>query len=95
MLAVYDFTEAVSRYALTLKALTAKLGVPEKYNATVTFALMSIIAERRDATKSELFSDFISVNSDLLKGNPLLSLYSQARLSSEVARRVFVLPDLN
>ena len=95
MLDAYDFIEALSRYASTIKALTEKHGVPEKYNATITFAFMSLIAERRLHCDAKLFDDFLSTNDDLLEGNILSNWYSRSRLASAEAKQLFLLPDIS
>ena len=93
MLSQYDFVEACSRYASTIRAMAEKAGAPEKFNATITFAFMSIIAERR-ARRPELGLDkFLATNADLLDRQLLSCWYSSERLQSACARSQFLLPD--
>jgi hypothetical protein len=67
--------------------------VPEKFNATVTFAYMSVIAERMQSAPAESAENFIAANPEILSGN-VLSRYSKARMQSDLARNVALLPDL-
>ena len=55
MLEKYDFVDAPGRYASTIRTMAEQVGVPEKYNATITFAFMSLVAERKShANRSRL-----------------------------------------
>ena len=45
----FELSDAIARFERALKRLTAKLGVPDKYHATITWFFMLLIAERRDA----------------------------------------------
>ena len=92
-LARHGFFKALQIYADGLMALVEKAGVPEKFNATVTFAYMSAIAERMHRQPSASAAVFIAANPELLSGE-VLSRYSPARLQSELARQVALLPDL-
>lgn len=88
--------EAISRYSVALRRLTAKLGVPGKYHETTTWFLMIMIAERRAALATADWPLFRSSNMDLVKdaGNLIARYYSPERIQSETARRSYVLPDL-
>lgn len=84
---------ALPRFDAALRRLTERLGVPEKYHATITGFLLTLIAER--INNQENWRSFCAGNHDLL-GNSrslLASYYSEARLNSSEARRNFVLPD--
>lgn len=86
--------ETIARYSATLRRLTRKLGVPEKYHETTTWYLLVTIAER--TREGEDWSGFCRRNPDLF-GNVralLLRRYSAERLDSPLAQRRFVLPDL-
>ena len=89
----YEFFEATERYARALRTLVDKAGVPEKYNATVTLAFMSMIGEAHqrapDATADELLRDCPEL-SDLAA---LRNRFSAGRLDHVYARRCPVLPD--
>jgi hypothetical protein len=92
-LARHGFFKALQIYADGLMALVEKAGVPEKFNATVTFAYMSVIAERMQSAPAESAENFIAANPEILSGN-VLSRYSKARMQSDLARNVALLPDL-
>lgn len=89
----FDFADAVSRFDGALRRLTARLGVPGKYHATITWLFLLLINER--ASKSESWGDFQSRNLDLVRDSKttLERHYSEALLFSDAAREHFVLPD--
>ena len=93
MLEKYDFVDACARYASTIRAMAESVGVPEKYNATITFAFMSLIAERKTETVSGNLDTFLVANPDLLDKNILKRWYTDERLTSTAARGQFLLPD--
>ena len=94
LLRKYDFIDATTRYARCLSEIAAKAGATRKYNTTITFAFMGLIAERMDAGRHDGFEDFIASNPDLLAKDPLASWYSPERLNNDLARKVFLLPDV-
>ncbi|NNF76709.1 MAG: hypothetical protein HKN05_01645 [Rhizobiales bacterium] len=94
MLGAYDFLEACSRYASSIRALARKAGAPDKFNATITLAFMSLIAERKASGDFTTYEEFISENEDLLSKTVLESWYSPERLNCDTARAVFLMPDL-
>jgi hypothetical protein len=61
----YEFFEAVRVIADGIRALAIRVNVPEKYNATITLAFMSLIAERMGAKYYQDAEDFIHCNADL------------------------------
>jgi hypothetical protein len=93
MLKAHDFIEASARYAANIRHLAARAGAPDKYNVTITFAFMSLIAERMETTDHVDYKSFIAANSELTSKDVLQKWYSPARLLSDRARRVFLLPD--
>ena len=93
MLRKYDFMDAALRYGENIKAIAAGAGVPDKFNATITFAFMSLIAERMETSDHGDYEDFIARNRDLLSKDVLKRWYSPERLRCELARSVFLMPD--
>lgn len=90
----YDFIEATARYAKTIKSMAAGAGVPEKFNVTITVAFMGLIAERMlQAGGDPDFDSFYARNPDLT-GNALAPWYSAERISCDLSRKVFLMPDL-
>lgn len=94
MLRRYGFMNAAARYGTSLHAIATKAGAPDKFNATITIAFMSLIAERMDQADCTDYDDFIAQNSDLLSKDVLKAWYSPERLESPLARNTFLMPDL-
>ena len=91
-----DQLEAINRFTAAIKRLTQNLGVPGKYHETITWFYLLKIAERCARHTDADWHAFKSGNSDLFEWNPSIvqNYYSDALLSSETARHMFVLPDL-
>ena len=87
--ALAEFTTAIKRFA------DAK-GAPGLYHETITWAFLLLIAERQATCGAEMWEEFAAANHDLLAWQPsiLERYYSRALLASELARRVFMMPDL-
>lgn len=94
MLSRYDFVDATARYASTIRTMAERVGVPEKYNTTITFAFMSLVAERKAQSMHVDLESFLTANPDLMKKDVLHGWYSTERLTSATARSQFLLPDL-
>ena len=93
LLGRYSFLEATARFGRGAEALAARAGAPEKFNATVTLAFMSLIGEclsRGDYRDAE---ELLLAHPELADRHLLSRWYSPARLASARARRMFVLPD--
>ena len=88
-----DFFDAAHKVAAGIRALTERAGMPDKFNATVTWAFLSLIAERMRTTSHADADDFIRRNPDLGSATALIPWYSKHRLASELARSVALLPD--
>ena len=90
----YAFDEALVRYSRGLRALCASVGKSEKHHMTVTVAFLALVAERRDDVRrgSESWNAFAAHNADLLRRDCLDRWYDRSVLTSERARRIFVLP---
>jgi hypothetical protein len=86
------YLEAVARYVKGIKQLTIAAGVPHKFNLTITIAFLSLIAERLEDAPSESAEDFLARNPDLLARDLLARWYEPQRLSSEIAKRIFLMP---
>lgn len=87
-----DFIDAAASYAKGLRALTAKAGAPQKFNLTITYAFISLIAERRAAKPTGSFETFAQDNADLMSKTVLEKWYSHERLHSDTARKILLLP---
>jgi hypothetical protein len=87
--------EAIGRYGGALRRLAGRHGAAEKYNETVTWALLCVMHNRLEAGAASLdWGTFLERNADLLEWKRLLAgYYRPETLASERARRTFVLPD--
>ncbi|RMF41692.1 MAG: hypothetical protein D6754_00470 [Alphaproteobacteria bacterium] len=88
----HEFFAATAIMAAGLRALTERAGVPEKYNATITFASMSLIAERMRQDDFADAADFVRRNADRLDLAFLTRQYPPERLHTPLARAVPLLP---
>ncbi len=93
LLGHYDFLKAATLYADGVRALAERAGAADKFNLTITCAFLSLIAERRDGFEDRDFPTFAKANPDLMSKAALKGFYTSARLGSEQARRLFLLPD--
>jgi hypothetical protein len=86
--ALAAFTGAIKRFA------DAK-GATGLYHETITWAFLLLIADRQARQPADSWEDFAAANADLLTWKPsiLERYYSKELLSSELARRVFLMPD--
>ena len=83
---------AIGHHTAGLQRLTTRLGVPQRYHATLTVAYLLLIYERMAGEDS--WSQFAARNPDLLaRGAQLLSEhYAPAQLHSDAARLAFCPP---
>ena len=93
MLRRHDFPETVLHYSRTLRAMAENVGRPEAFHQTITIAFLSLIAERMETGVAADFAAFAQANPDLLEKSVLKRWYRAERLASEIARRIFVLPE--
>ncbi|MBL4633788.1 MAG: hypothetical protein JKY56_07940 [Kofleriaceae bacterium] len=95
MLHANDFIDAIAQYAKGIRSMASRAGAPAKFNVTITIAFMSLVAERIHIAPQKCFSEFISENGDLLQKDVLDQWYGQDRLQSDVARQIFLLPNVD
>lgn len=93
LLQKYDFIDATAIYAKGVRTIATNAGSAEKFNVTITYAFMSLIAERLAHSPDLDFDGFVANNTDLMTKSALNKWYDQDRLYSPVARAVFLLPD--
>jgi hypothetical protein len=86
----------VARFTSALRALTVRLGVPQKYHETISWFFIIVIADRVARSASRNWEGFRTENHDLVGGSSALlkQHYSADHLNSTEARQRFVLPDL-
>lgn len=92
MLMRYETFEAMAIYARGLRQLTEAAGVPEKYNATVTMGFLCLTAERAAMKQYQSTAQFLAENNDLLSMGVLAQYFPSEQLSSDLARRIPLLP---
>lgn len=88
---------ALARFTEGLKRFASRNGVEGLYHETITWAYLLLIHERKArAEAGETWEEFAARNPDLLTWKPsvLDGYYRQETLASDLARRVFVMPDL-
>jgi len=88
LLAQRHYTNALKRYA-------EALGAPEKFHATITYAVLAIMSARQGVQRCSSWREFIQRNPDLTtNADGLLNqYYHEATLQSAEAKTRFVLPD--
>jgi len=92
------FPLAFARYSEGIRLLAVHAGRLEKFNQTTTGAFLSLIAERLaehpgDGHAATQVDAFIDANPDLLDKGLLDRFYTPARLASERAKAIYLLPD--
>jgi hypothetical protein len=94
-LSEYPIYEALQKFSAALKHFAAARGKAELYNETITCAYFFLIHERLARSGALNWEFFAEVNSDLLiwKAGILERYYEVATLKSELARRIFLMPD--
>lgn len=94
----YPVLETLTRFSESLKRFATANGKPNLYHETITWAYVFLINERinRDGDEHS-WEQFVAANGDLFdwKNSVLKSLYHDDTLGSELAKRIFILPDRN
>lgn len=88
--------EALERFRSGLQRFAAHNGVPGLYHETITWAYLLLIHERMQRAEATAdFASFRRLHPDLFAWKPSLldAYYRPETLGSDLARRVFVLPD--
>jgi hypothetical protein len=86
--------EALARYVRHLRELTAALGVPHKFHATMTWAYVVLLHAAMERSPRATFDELLAENPTLAdhRSGALYDHYDRAQLDSDAARRGFVLP---
>jgi hypothetical protein len=93
----YPVLEALQIFSRTLRRFAETRGKPQLYHQTITWAYIFLIQERMArAGRKQSWEEFARDNPDLLVWNDgiLTRFYRSETLTSELARTVFLLPDL-
>ena len=94
LLRQHDFIDAASLYAKGVRTIAANAGAPQKFTLTITYAFMSLIAERMVSNPDCDFDDFVTANPDLMSKDVLGKWYDSERLHTDTARSIFLMPDV-
>jgi hypothetical protein len=94
-LSQYPVLHALEKFAAALRRFAAARGKTQLYNETITFAYLFLIHERMAHSDGATWEEFARQNPDLLtwKDGILSRYYREATLQSDLARKIFVLPD--
>ncbi len=88
--------EAIDCFTTSLQCFAAHHGVPGLYHETISWAYLLLIHERlqRDGPQKD-FESFRAANGDLFDWKPSIlgRYYAPGTLESDLARKIFVLPD--
>jgi|SRR5581483_6159099 len=87
--------EALERFRAGLRRFAEHHGKPGLYHETITCAYVMLVHERMAAHPQDSWEAFCRDNPDVLSWRPsvLDRYYRPETLASELARRVFILPD--
>lgn len=92
----YPALEAMQRFSASLARFAAANGKPDRYNETITWALLLLMRERMVRAGARLtWAEFAAENADLLswENNILTKYYRDETLSSNLAKTCFLFPD--
>jgi hypothetical protein len=92
----HPFPEALARFSAALRRFANAQGKPELFHETITTAYMLLINERLDGMPTDgTWDQFAAAHSDLFAWKPsvLTRYYRAETLTSDRARRTFVMPD--
>lgn len=91
----YPVFQALEKFSSALKRFADARGKTELYNETITCAYIFLICERMARCENATWDDFARDNPDLLtwKDGLLNRYYVEGTLKSDLARKVFILPD--
>ncbi len=94
-LEVLPWTETILRLPAALARFAEHHGAANRYHATITWAFLLLVNERRERLGAHSWSEFVNANPDLLtyRPNVLERYYHPQTLGSDLARKVFMLPD--
>jgi hypothetical protein len=88
-----EFAGALERTRRAIRNFARHLGKPERYHETITVAYLALIQQHmRQRGDGGGWAAFEHDNPELLRPGLLLEYYPKAQLESDLARRVFVLP---
>lgn len=92
----FPVSEAIARFSEALRSYAESLGKTDRYHETITWAYLLLLNERiRRSEPLVTWEQFAATNADLFdwKNSILLKYYRPETLHSDLARRVFLMPD--
>ena len=92
----YPLLDAIERFTRSLRRFATHCAVPDKYHETITWAYLLLVHERMRRIDTGCdWESFRAANPDLLAWKPSIldRYYEPQTLASDIARRIFVLPD--
>ena len=92
----HPLIEAIERFTTSLQRFARHHGVPALYHETITWAYLLLIHERMQRNVAlRDWESFKAANPDLFDRRPsiLERYYAPETLNSDLARRIFILPD--
>lgn len=91
----YGMPDALGRFSQALKRFAEAKGAVGLYHETMTWAYLFLVAERIARGPGESWERFAADNQDLLTWKPSLldRYYAPETLTSDLARRTFIMPD--
>jgi hypothetical protein len=87
-------SDAQDRVSDAIRAIAGGMGVPQRYNRTVTDAWVRIVAHCRAAGRARTFDELLRDHPWLLDKRLLMRHYTSRTLASDPARRGWVEPDV-
>jgi hypothetical protein len=92
----YPGIEALQRFCKNIKQFAAARGEHNLYHETITWAYFLLIQERVQKNKNASWEVFMAQNQDLFdwKNSILKKYYTDKTLKSDLARSVFLFPEL-
>jgi len=92
----FGMPRALAEFTTALKRFADAKGATGLYHETITWAFLLLIADRQAQCAAATWEAFAQANPDLLVWKPSIldRYYSKELLSSELARRTFLMPDL-
>ena len=92
----YGMPAALAEFSTAIKRFADAKGATGLYHETITWAFLLLMSERQARCQATSWEDFAAANPDLLSWKPsiLEQYYSSEILKSDLARQVFVFPDL-
>jgi len=92
----YEHSMAVDKACVGIKAYASSLGATDKFNMTMSVAMMEIISHRINKLDDKSWQTFMANNTDLIENSfaILLKYYSKEQLFSNAAKMTVLKPDL-